>query len=78
MNLPTPSAQPCAVCGAYNLRAIEKPITRKRRSKFGLLWLVATFLTLGIALVAYLVWPRHNEVVGVDRYLECSSCGARQ
>jgi hypothetical protein len=80
--LPAPPAAQtgaaCRVCGAHTLASREHKLTTKRRSKFGFLWLLATILTGGIGLLIYLVWPRHNEVTGVDRWLECTSCGARQ
>ena len=72
------SATPCRICGAHALEAKHQQHTRKRRSKFGLLWLIAKFLTLGVALVAYIIWPRHSEVVSVEHYLQCRQCGARQ
>jgi DNA-directed RNA polymerase subunit RPC12/RpoP len=84
-NLPPPapqthqgSAQPCSICGAHALVAKTNEITRRRRSKFGGIWLLVSILTFGLGFLLYIVWPRHNEVIGVDRYLECRHCGARQ
>jgi hypothetical protein len=45
--------------------------------KFGVTWVILTVLTGGIAFLLWLVWPRRNEPVSVDRYLQCSSCHAR-
>ena len=72
------SAAACVICGAHTLTPKTEQLTRRRRSKFGVMWLLATILTGGIALLAYLVWPRHDEIIGVDRYLECTTCGGRQ
>jgi NhaP-type Na+/H+ or K+/H+ antiporter len=69
---------PCKVCGAHALRPKEHHLTQKRRPKFGLLWIIVTICTAGIGLLAYLVWPRHKVTVSVDRWLECTACGARQ
>ena len=75
---PAPPGRGCAFCGGHTLIPREQPITRKRRAKFGAGWLVLTILTGGLALLLYLIWPRHNEVVSVDRWIECRSCGGRQ
>lgn len=76
---PTPqSAASCVICGSHTLSPKVEQLTRKRRVKFGAIWLLVTLLSVGIGLIAYLIWPRTTEVVGVDRYLECSTCGARQ
>ena len=56
----------------------EEKLTRKRRVKFGFVWLLVCILSLGVGLIGYLLWPRRTEVVGVDRYLQCSECKARQ
>lgn len=50
----------------------------KRRSKFGFLWLLATLFTGGLALILWLVMPRHNVTIGIDRYWICANCQARQ
>lgn len=69
----------CITCGAQGtLQPRQRPLTLKRRPKFGFLWIVATVLTCGFALLLWLVWPRHRETVGVDRYAVCSACGAEQ
>ena len=76
----TPTAAPraCAQCGSATLVAAEDPLTTKKRPKFGFLWVIMTLLTGGLALILYLIWPRHKEKIGVDRYLKCNTCGARQ
>ena len=72
------SAAACVICGSHTLTPKSDQLTRKRRVKFGGIWLLVCILSVGFGLIAYLVWPRTTEVVGVDRYLECSTCGARQ
>ena len=69
---------PCAVCGAYTLVPRSRSITTKRRVKFGFTWLLLTLFTGGLAFLAWLVWPRRDQLVAVDRYLQCTTCGARQ
>jgi hypothetical protein len=59
------------------MRSIQNEITTKKRPKFGIFWILVTIFTGGIGFLVWLIWPRHKEVVGVDRYLECSSCKAR-
>ena len=44
---------------------------------FGIFWILVTIFTGGLGIVLWLIWPRHNELVSVDRYLECSACNAR-
>jgi hypothetical protein len=68
----------CRVCGAHDLVAREEELTEKQRVKFGIFWLFITIITAGIGFLIWLIMPRKNVVVGVDRYLECKSCGARQ
>lgn len=69
----------CQNCGAHGSRkTVSNNITTKKRVKFGVFWVLFTILTGGIGLLIWLVWPRSSEVVGVDRYNECSSCGVRQ
>lgn len=68
----------CAQCGERTLVAGEAKLTEKKRVKFGLFWVLVTICTGGIALLVWLVMPRRNVVVGVDRFLQCSTCGARQ
>lgn len=73
-----PTGAPCKVCGAVGtVNARERELTARRRVKFGALWLIVTVCTGGLGLLLYLVWPRRNVTTGVDRWLECSSCGAR-
>lgn len=76
--MPPPQGRTCVQCGQPSLVPRQDNVTRKRRSKFGVGWLIFTVLTGGLALILYLIWPRHSEVVAVDRYLQCTSCGARQ
>jgi hypothetical protein len=40
-------------------------------------WILVTIVTGGLGLILWLIWPRHKEVIGVDRYLQCTSCNAR-
>jgi hypothetical protein len=75
---PPSTGRACAVCGAHALVARETPLTRKRRVKFGFLWLVFCIVTGGLGLIVYLVWPRRTEVLNVDRFLVCTTCNARQ
>ena len=75
-NDPFAGLQRCVVCGKTTLALQE--ITPRRRPKFGCLWWVLTVLTAGIALIVWLVWPRHEEDISVDRFVQCTSCGARQ
>lgn len=71
------NGQVCFNCGGpLDVRAV--PLTVKRRSKFGCMWLIVTVLTAGLGLIAYLIWPRHNETFGHDRFYVCRQCGARQ
>jgi hypothetical protein len=68
----------CPVCGRQGtMRSKQNEITTKKRPKFGVLWVVLTLCTGGIALIFWLIWPRHKEVVSVDRYLECTACKAK-
>ena len=59
---PSNGAARCAVCGAQALVSREKKITEKKRK-----WRVTTGLLV-----------RTNVLLGVDRWLECTKCGARQ
>ena len=68
----------CVRCGSTNLVAKAEPITVKRRSKFGVIWILLTIFTGGLAFILWLIWPRHHETVGVDRYVLCMQCGMRQ
>jgi cell division septal protein FtsQ len=68
----------CPVCGRQGtLRSQEKAITTKKRPKFGVFWVLFTIFTAGIGFLLWLIWPRHEEVVSVDRYLQCSACKSR-
>lgn len=74
--LPGPAAAVCPYCGTRgSLRPNVQRITRKRRSKFGVIWLLVVLGT-GIlpGLLLYLIWPRRNELVRVDRYTVCGAC----
>lgn len=80
---PAPTPPPwgpgtCVSCGQGPLLWNSRPITRKRRYKFGLLWLLATLLTCGIAILFWIVMPRYKETIGYDRWLQCQHCGFRQ
>lgn len=70
--------QTCFNCGQPRLEVRAVPQTIKRRSKFGFWWLLITVLTAGFGLFVYLVWPRKNVTVNVDRFYVCAACGARQ
>lgn len=75
---PPTGQQPCPNCGAIGAMVSKtKKITRKRRVKFGLLWLLLCIITVGVGLIVYLVWPRRNETIGTDRWVECGNCGLR-
>ena len=56
---------------------MQNEITTKKRPKFGVFWILVTIVTGGLGLILWLIWPRHKEVIGVDRYLQCTSCNAR-
>jgi hypothetical protein len=67
----------CPICGAVGtLRPVEKRLWVWRRARFGLMWLLATVFTVGLAA---LVWPfcLRRQTVGVDRWVECTACGSR-
>lgn len=68
----------CPMCGQRGtLRAVAAPITVKRRVKFGVFWVLATVLTGGLAFFVWLMMPRYNQQIAVDRYMVCSACGSR-
>lgn len=52
-------------------------LTDKRRSKFGVLWLLFTLATGGLGFFAWLIWPRHKVVIGVENWVECPTCKRR-
>lgn len=65
----------CPVCNQVApIQHYTRPITVKRRVKFGVVWVFLTLLTLGWAVLGYLMWPRTTEVIGVDRWNECMFC----
>ncbi len=65
----------CPYCGAHGtLRSQQKQLTTKKRVKFGVMWVVLTVCTGGIAFLIWLMMPRRNEVIGVDRWTECTAC----
>ena len=70
--------RPCAVCGQPALLPVEHAITAKKRVKFGFLMVLLSILTLGGAVLIWLVLPRRTVAIGIDRYLQCDACGARQ
>ena len=71
--------RPCITCGKVgSLQPRTQSITRKRRHKFGFLWLLITLVTCGVGFLLWLVMPRYKETIGVDRYVVCMACGARQ
>jgi hypothetical protein len=71
------SAAACKFCGANTLRPKSKEITQKKRVKFGIFWILVSCISLGFGLILWLILPRKNVVVSVDRWVECSNCGAR-
>lgn len=54
----------------------SRELTVKRRPKFGVFFILMS-LVFGLGLLMWLVWPRHKEVIGVDRWHECRACKAR-
>lgn len=58
------------------LEAKSREITEKRRVKFGVFWVLTSLVSLGLAVLVWLVLPRKNVVVSVDRYMHCKACGA--
>lgn len=56
----------------------ERQLTMKERPKFGATWVILSLFTCLLAAVLWLMMPRKKVVTGVDRWLECTSCGARQ
>jgi hypothetical protein len=73
-----PGGRVCLNCGSPQLKAREHNLTEKKRVKFGLLWVLVSLLSLGLAVLVWLVLPRRNVVVSVDRYVQCERCGTRQ
>jgi hypothetical protein len=68
----------CPVCGAVGtLQSRQQELTVKQRPKFGVFWVLLTICTCSLAFFAWLVMPRKNVVVNVDRYLQCNACKAR-
>ena len=59
------------------MRSVQNDITTKKRPKFGVFWVLFADSTGGLGIILWLIWPRHNEVIGVDRYLHCTACNAR-
>lgn len=68
----------CVACGSTSLRPEERALTQKQRPKFGAGWLLFTLFTAGLGFFLWLVWPRHKVTTSVDRWLVCTTCGARQ
>ena len=65
----------CPACGQRApVQHYVRPITRKRRVKFGAIWVFLTLITLGWAVLGYLMWPRRTETIGVDRWNQCMFC----
>lgn len=77
---PPPSGPAVAHCGHCGMPAgvktITRDITQKQRVKFGVFWVLASFFTLGGALALWLIMPRKNVVISVDRQHVCAACGA--
>ena len=64
-------AATCPSCQRGVLRA--QPITEKRRIKFGVLWVLVSLLSIGLAVLVWLVMPRRNVVTGYVN--TCDVCG---
>lgn len=74
---PAPSGAACKICGVPGMLITKNvPLTQKRRVKFGVFWIVFTILTGGVGFLVWLVWPRKQETIGMDRSVMCRSCGA--
>ena len=69
--------QGCPMCGQFTMRARSDNITVKKRVKFGVMFVLLSVVTLGGGIILWLILPRKNVTVGVDRYMECGSCMAR-
>ena len=59
------------------LKSVENEIKEKRRPKFGIFFVLLS-LAFGLGLILWLIAPRKNVVVSVDRYVECKKCKVRQ
>ncbi len=75
---PEPQGAACRICGAHELKPKENEITEKRRVKFGIFWILISIVSLGFGVLLWLMMPRKNVVVSVDRYMQCQECKARQ
>ncbi|MCP4085113.1 MAG: hypothetical protein GY745_08705 [Actinomycetia bacterium] len=74
------AAGSCPVCNSVgSLATRQKELTTKRRPKFGVFYVLLSLTLIGfpIAIILWLIMPRKTEVVGVDRWMECSSCKSR-
>lgn len=68
----------CPYCRSVGtIRNHKRQAKRRYRAKFGLGWLLLTILTFGLALIPYVLTANRREVVGVDRYTECTACGTQ-
>ena len=68
----------CVRCGSSALAPKQHANTMKQRPKFGAMWILITICTCGLGFLAWLVMPRHNVTMSVDRWVECTQCGMRQ
>jgi hypothetical protein len=77
-NQPYPDPDPRPACPSCGMRGTLVPqsreIKQKQRVKFGVFYVLLTFV-FGLGLILWLVTPRRNRVVSVDRYNRCSNCG---
>jgi hypothetical protein len=79
MSWAPPAVGACPFCGGVGgLQAVEVPRTELRRVKFGVFWVLVSLVSFGLGLILYLVFPRKRVEVGVDRYVQCGTCGARR
>ena len=74
---PAVPSRPCPACGGQTVSR-HKDHTRKERRKFGVFYVVLSLTVVGfpIALILWLMAPRKTVVTAVDRWSECTQCGA--
>ena len=67
----------CPACGTKgSLTPKSKEITEKRRVKFGIFFILLSLIG-GLGVLLWLITPRKTQVISVDRWNECSACGAQ-
>lgn len=69
--------RPCPACGGQ-IVSRHKEHTHKERRKFGAIYVLVSLTIVGfpIALIVWLMAPRKTVVTAVDRWAECTQCGA--